>query len=87
MNVLFMGTLHPHQQLKMQNDGCKWLVLAGASAVPLQQALSDLHVMVLANGRERNLEEWRSLLQSASFKLVYCHTMQTSLAIMVAMKA
>ena len=87
MNFLFTGTLHPHQLAKLQVDGCKWSVLAGASAVPLQQALSDLHVMVLANGRERNLEEWRSLLQSASFKLVYCHTMQTSLAIMVAMKA
>ncbi len=60
---------------------------AGASTVPLQQALSDLHVMVLTNGRERNLEDWRSLLQSASFKMVYCHTMQNSLAIMVAMKA
>lgn len=42
--------------------------------------------MVLANGRERNLEEWRSLLQSASFKLVYCHTMLNGLSIMVAMK-
>ena len=63
------------------------LLAAGASTVPLQQALSDLHVMVLTNGRERNIDDWRSLLQSANFKLVYCHTMQNSLAIMVAMKA
>ncbi|KAK9864607.1 hypothetical protein WJX84_004740 [Apatococcus fuscideae] len=58
----------------------------GISQATSQQALSDLHVMVLANGRERNLEEWRSLLQSASFKLIYCHAMQNSLAIMVAMR-